>query len=376
MTNESLDPPSILWKRAVIISTAYQLTISVVLVLSIIVHRGGFEWSYIEAILTNWDARHYLNIASHGYQSYGADAPLICFYPLFPLIVSLIARLTGHVLIAGILVGAISSIVAHALFLRFVIGFLGYSRGARTCALFFLSPISVVFTIPYSESLYAMTLMCVMVALESRRYPFALLSAFGCSLSRMVGVLSLLPVFFSVLTTAAPRRLLVLGFLGTTVASVTAYPFLNWFLFGDPLKFLEFQRDHWHKSASNPLSNWWAHLNELINGIVPESPWMFLDNFLTVLFPLIVLSYVVISRNDTRKLSFPWILWLLAQWAIIASQSFLLASTRYILICLPLYIVFERIAPRQPVVFGTILGLLLMVTAFAFQQAGTGGWLY
>src|SRR3989442_15600924 len=46
-------------------------------------------------VWNRWDATHYQNIAQHGYQAIGEARFLLVFFPLYPLLVRLVAFLAG-----------------------------------------------------------------------------------------------------------------------------------------------------------------------------------------------------------------------------------------------------------------------------------------
>ena len=63
----------------------------------------------------------------------------------------------------------------------------------------------------------------------------------------------------------------------------------------------------------------------------------------TILLPIVVILYVYLMFHKKKKISYELLSWTVAQWVVIASQSFWLSNTRYIGLILPFYIMLEEI---------------------------------
>lgn len=59
-----------------------------------------------------WDTEHYLEIARNGYRAVGDRVFVIVFYPLYPMLIRLFAKLTGDFFTAAIIVSNLASIIA------------------------------------------------------------------------------------------------------------------------------------------------------------------------------------------------------------------------------------------------------------------------
>jgi Gpi18-like mannosyltransferase len=63
-------------------------------------------------VWVQWDARHYLYLATHGYTATGDARNLIAFFPLYPALVSAVAAVGLPARIAALLVSNVAGIVA------------------------------------------------------------------------------------------------------------------------------------------------------------------------------------------------------------------------------------------------------------------------
>jgi Gpi18-like mannosyltransferase len=103
------------------------------------------------AVWGRWDAVHYLDIATQGYQ--GTD---MAFFPLYPLLIRLVGALAGNHLIAGLLISN-ASFFLGLLYLYKLLEH-EYDRAVARRAIFYVSifPTAVYFTAVYTESLFFM----------------------------------------------------------------------------------------------------------------------------------------------------------------------------------------------------------------------------
>lgn len=207
-----------------------------------------------------WDANHYLGLAENWYVNQGDPRFHIVFYPLYPLLVRglRLVFLDNTALAATVLSNICLFGAGWALF-RLVEMEFGQYAASRALKYLMLCPLSLFFSIPYSESLFVLlTLLSVLMA---RRRNMALSILFGAlaANTRLLGLLCAVPVFHAFLCIARERsegdrkrfaRGALVGVLCTCLIALgfLAYLWLNYSVTGDPLKFLEYQRDHWSQS--------------------------------------------------------------------------------------------------------------------------------
>ena len=141
-----------------------------------------------------WDAANYIDLARLGY---AADRPeLLAFLPLYPLLVRLVAMLClGHYVFAGFLVSNASLMGAGWALYHIVNGQYGERTARRAVLLMMFSPLSLVFSVPYAESLFLMLTLLAVLCARNRRFGLAaLFGALSCA-TRLIGVLSFIPIF-------------------------------------------------------------------------------------------------------------------------------------------------------------------------------------
>jgi hypothetical protein len=101
------------------------------------------------AVWGRWDAVHYLNIAREGY--HGTE---MAFFPLYPTLISLLARIVGNQLIAGLLISNLALFFGLLYFYKLVEH--QYNREVAHRATFYISifPTAIFFSAVYTESLF------------------------------------------------------------------------------------------------------------------------------------------------------------------------------------------------------------------------------
>jgi hypothetical protein len=199
------------------------------------------------ALLNRWDAGWFLRVVHEGYPHHvptvagQAVESTLAFFPLFPLLIRLLAFLTPlSNALAGVAVaiaaGAVTVIVMHRIALRLT----GDStRALRAVTLFAFFPGSMVLSMPYSEGvMVALAALCLLALLDERWWTAGLCAALASG-SR-ASALALVPVCLwqAVLVIRRDRSLRplvapLLAPLGTVV-----YFLFLWHHTGDPLAYL------------------------------------------------------------------------------------------------------------------------------------------
>ncbi len=149
-----------------------------------------------------WDADWYLKIAEHGYvasgvgmlDASGTPSPdgAYAFFPLYPMVVRLFAAVFGdNYTVAGIVVSTLAGVVGAYGMARLTRLLGGNSRAeAIAVVLVAAAPMSVVYTLPYPESLLIALVVWALVALLERRWwLFALLTGIAGTSNPMAGPL-------------------------------------------------------------------------------------------------------------------------------------------------------------------------------------------
>jgi hypothetical protein len=157
--------------------------------------------------LARWDAVWFLQIAQHGYMGgdplYDAGGELVseehraAFFPLYPLAVRAVAGFTnsaGASLIAAYVVSLGAFLGALYLLYRLVDLELGPEIARVAVLLLAVSPSTLFFSAPYSESLFLLTTVGAFYAARTGRWAWAGALGAAAAATRNTGIVLLLPL--------------------------------------------------------------------------------------------------------------------------------------------------------------------------------------
>lgn len=202
------------------------------------------------------DCGWYQTIHTDGYFRIApADNPLgqanWAFFPAFPLLVTVIARLPGlDFTSAAILLNGGAMALTIFLLVRFrdIYGAPTFLSGVLVAAGFALSPYALYGRIPYTEALFNLTLLATLIAWRRERFVLAAVLGIVLTATRNVGVL--LPLIFAAATLYEYRfninRVVTDGYARWAAIAVMPLGLVGYGLYlaltmGDPLAFVHVQ---------------------------------------------------------------------------------------------------------------------------------------
>lgn len=204
---------------------------------------GGGAINYLKNPLllgwANFDGEHYLAIATVGYK--GLEQ---AFFPIYPLLIRLLASPFGinlnSLTVAGLIISNIS--LLFALIFLFKLLKLDYSINFSLLVIILLLvfPTSFYFHAFYSESLFLLFSVVSFYFARKDRWIIATIFGIFASATRIFGFL-LLPAF---ILEAWQRKVKFRNFFWIIFIPVglLAYMFYQWFTVGDPLAFYHLQK--------------------------------------------------------------------------------------------------------------------------------------
>ena len=317
-----------------------------------------------------WDARHYLYLATHGYGAAGDARNLIAFFPLYPALISAVAAVGLPARTAALLISNVAGVVAAILLYEVARVDAPPKAAWRAAAFFTAFPTAYFLLVGYTEALFcALAFGAVLAARRQRWLPAGLLGGLAAA-ARLTG-LALLPFLLIELfltrrtlgrlwRAIAAALLIVLGFL--------TYLMTNLLVLGDPLAFVAVQREHWSHSLSPP----WAGFANAIRGITWRVPW----EKLTVgggeiaggitAYATVTLSWLRLRPSDAAYAT--------VVTAMVTFLPFWLSIPRYLLSLYPLFLLAGRIQSRWLYLSMVALSFVaLVVFSLAF---GRGYWAF
>ena len=322
--------------------------------------QGGFS------IWQRWDAGWYIDVARHGYTGDPASERryLITFFPLYPFAVHLVSYIVKSIAGSALVVSNLACVGAFVYCYKLTRQEFD-TRSARAAVFYFsVFPTAYFLHVGYSESLFLFLTMAAFYYARRERWLLSSLFGMCATASRVSGIALLLPLAIEYMQQRRFRwvdmRRDALWLL-LVPAGLAFYLWLNYYYFGDPLKFLEFQRNHWYRYLRSPAaaikSNWL--------GLLGDKPIERVIQHGSGLAAFIIGT--VITAIAPWRLRACYTTYLLINWVLIYCDSFTLSSPRYLLTDFPLFMLMGRWHRPGLIRYAITMSSLLFYGLFTLQ---------
>jgi len=280
-------PPSACWRDSVVTGLLYYYLTSLVAILGTFLGSDYFappnateprKHDFLRSV-TNWDGQFYKTIMLQGYTFDPQKQSNVAFFPAYPLLGRLVMALTNvQPETALMIVSHLALVAAFVVLAAYV-----HHRFSDTlpqflpCVLlaFGLFPTTFYCRMAYSESLFLLSSILVLYAIE-RRWPVLAIAgivAFAGA-TRLVGVALVVPLVLHMwhrwprLQHFIPRAIVYSPLACSGILAFMAYQFAA---FGEPFAFVKTQ-DHWRIRPPMPF------MDKLISLATLEPVWSVMDS--------------------------------------------------------------------------------------------------
>jgi hypothetical protein len=310
-------------------------------------------------IWKRWDAINYLNVARLGYsgEDSGEQRFMIVYFPLYPFTIYL-----AHIFIRGWHVAAlaVSNVCCAGAFCYcFLLTQKESGRQAAKAAVFYFSifPTAYFLHVAYSESIFLfLTTGAFYYARQARWLPCALLGMLATS-SRLSGLAIMLPLGFEYFQQKDFRWRKIRwdgALLALIPIGLVVYLYLNYYYFGDPLKFLQFQREQFFRYLCLPFSAIKDNLDWLTRDPIVHRRVMICGSQLAAI--IFATTGLIIAAFRLRPC---YTIYLALSWVIIFCDSVTMCSPRYLLTQFPLFMLMAQWHKRDWFHYSTTFLFLL-----------------
>lgn len=359
--------------KAALFALGYLAAVYAAAALYCAVTGGRVTWQGVFDAFRKADAAHYRNLAELGYRGYIENGQhlFLVFFPLYPWAVRALHVVIGNWDACAHLLSACCFVGGCVVFARLMTEDMGWSVARRGLGLLAAWPFSFFFAGVFTESLFFLLSVSAFTLIRRRHWWRAGLMGALAVLTRMQGMLLVLPWLAQYWLDERPiqklrrrdwrglgtdliRRLLPLGL---PALGAGLYLALNWAVEGDPFRFAFYQRDHWSQYAV-PLTHCLAVIwNELAGHGT--------DGFALVTLGPELAVYLLAAGAliyAARALPLPWTAYFLGHLFIDYSLSWPLSCGRYMACAFPLFAALAMAGEKRPA-----MGQF-MVTAFALLE--------
>lgn len=316
---------------------------------------------------TRGDGNWYLSIAQLGYdpRPYSAERQANwAFFPAYPLLLRAVARLTGDMPVAGVLLSTLLLFPALFLLHRAALAF-GSDAAAADRTVFYVAafPVSYFFSLPLTESLFLLLTVGSFYAAKRERWLVAGLLGAVASATRVTGVLlfpALVLLYWETYRTLKPR----LNFLPLLLvpAGLLSFMFFLYRTTGNAFAFRDITVEAWGRRPQFFLR---TLLSYLAHPLVVAEPWDFrLLNFLAAAAAL-ACGLVLLKRRHWSLACYT-----LASTLVALSNALLHSQARYAMVVFPAFMVVAAAArtPRADQIIRTVFFILLTLMTILYSM--------
>jgi Mannosyltransferase (PIG-V) len=326
-------------------------------------------------MLCRFDCSWYLSVADHGYSAEEASnqpgATNYGFFPLFPLLIRAATPLFGNAYFSSLYAALTIANLAFLAGLSYVYRYallVGASRSAAllSIAMICFFPQSIVFSAPYSESLFLLLLAAGIYYLLRERFLVAGIAAALLSAARPTGVLFMFFVIACAVRTSGWRNLLEPWrqperYVPLLLAPLGLFFFLGYCFMttGDAFAHSSTELHGWGWRFTTP----WRGLQALLR--LHGTP------FATALCSLVVFAFSLLLLPRRRYAEFVLCLaFFVLMWSSLSVGSLF----RYWLVLFPVWVELARRLEGRPVLAAAALAILVtldggMMWAWVLQDA-------
>ncbi len=331
------------------------------------VGREGEHWrDVMKEAFIRWDGANFLLIAEHGYQAHGELQFDIVYLPVYPYTVMALNVIIHSYLITALAVSAAAALVAGVLIQRLV-AVDGGDDAEASRALWYMTlfPTAYFLAMPYSEAMFLMFVLASFLAVRTEHWGWAGIMGAFATATRIQGLAILPGLAVEALVrhgTKAPFKSygLALAPLGFVV-----YLAINWIVTGDPLRFVEIERDHWSQHQIWP----WEFLRDTIDSVRLLKPGFNRAAIYELRLVFVVGAATLMLLGSRRlPLSYQAMGW--ATIVMMMMSSWQLSMPRYMLSVFPLFLVMASYG-RNPLVHQVIMSTMPFLMGIFYVMFAT-----
>lgn len=309
-------------------------------------YSGGL-FEIMEKIWTHsTDSRSYFGIAERWYVTEGDPMYHIVFFPLFPILIKVVWFAVRDYFASALVVSNICAGVGGVLLYELAALDMPRKDALKVVKYLFILPAACFFGAPMTESLFLMLSVGCILLVRKQKYLFACIVGALAAFSRAQGALLLVPIFVEyvrdqvALWREGDKKAFQKALIGRGLClfivplGLLAYVLINYTVWGDPLKFMEFQKDHWRtgfgwffNTASYQV---YYLLQNLSEGDIRTVIALWGPNLLCIFASL----GVMLAAHKRIRASY--FLYFLVYFAVSIGVTWLLSAPRYFIVLFPL----------------------------------------
>ncbi|MBD3232705.1 MAG: hypothetical protein GF315_03165 [candidate division Zixibacteria bacterium] len=311
-----------------------------------------------------WDTVWYLDIAINGYSAELLTTPGVAgqgnyaFFPLYPMLIRTVGWITGHHFLVGLILSNLFLILASIYLYRMVESHYNEDMAKKTIKYLFIFPTSFVLSGVLTESMFLFLIILCFFFADRRNWLLVGALGFLLSLTRSIGVVVSIPLFYMYLRSIGFDFKHVdykIFYFALFPLGLGLFMLHNYYLTGDFLAFVHIQAA-WHRELSNPFVVLWNSL--------------FHDRFYHAAFAIMSIAILLITFIWHRILSLPYFIYALL--VVLAPLfSSIQSMPRLVLVAFPLYVIVAHWS-REPLFDRALTIMFAMFQGFLMTMWANG----
>lgn len=292
-------------------------------------HSGKFSNNFLSSF-TNWDGGHYLGIAREGYSQKFQYA----FFPLYPLMIRLLASLTENFAAAAFLISITTTFFGLNLLYKLITGYFDRKIAEKAIWILLFFPTSFFLVTAYSEGLFFFLVVLAFYLLFKNKLFWVTLVAILASATRLAGLALVAGIWIEIFTTRGINRknwYILFAPLGFLIYCLFLYRQT-----GDPFYFITAE-GYWQRNLAVPGEGFWTIIKEILSrGFININFNIILDLFFAILG-------AGLAVRSFRFLPVSFAVYSLLSVGIPLFTSTLISMPRFLLTVFPIFILMSLV---------------------------------
>lgn len=317
------------------------------------------------------DANTYYYIAKYGYTQYSEAGDLLClvFFPGYPILTGIFMMVIPNEVLCGYLSAWLPFLASGPVLYKLLRLDHSHRETMGILLLFCLAPAAVFYAYPMSESLFILCAAGCLYLARTKRWFASGVVGLCAAFTRSLGILLLVPLameWWRQFRTEENgfknwkpwlKRASCMLFLP---AGLVLYLYINYIHTGDPLIFLQYQKNHWSQQLSWFFSTSATQSNYMYHACMENN----VHSIFGLWVPNLAVGYasLLIMLIAGKKLRPDYSLWFMFYFAVSYGATWLLSGPRYMSVFFPLAIA----AYHLPIKRKWIIFLFAVPPAFAY----------
>ena len=289
--------------------------------------------------LANWDGGHFLTIAKFGYQ----EKYLYAFFPLYPIAINLVSKITGDYLIAALLISVISAFLTMQILYKLILLDFGSKLAEKTIIFLLIFPTSFFLVTAYSESLFLFLVVSSFYYFRKEKIVRAVIFAGLASGTRLAGLALSLALIFQIVSFGINKKNRIILFAPLGFIIYCIYLFNTT---GDPFYFLAAESSNWQRTLSIPGVSFWQTLKN--------------QNYIELAFGIFGVGMIL---RSLRFLPAVYSVYGLLSILLPVATSSLVSMPRFLLPIFPIFILLSMLKNPKAIFFIQLI-FILFLSAF------------